>query len=649
MRAAGATQKSLSPAVPEAAGSTRKALLMPLAFTGVFLLLGVFSRARTNPHLGWTYAGVGGFLLAWQLALWLRSGRKSAGFAWEFVAVRSHYVQASVQFTIYAYWGWYWRNVYAEAPLIFSQVAFFYAFDALLTWSRGQKWRLGFGPWPIIFSTNLFMWFHDDWYMFQFLMVAMGVMGKQYIRWERGGKVTHIFNPSAFSLTIVSLILIFTGTTGNTWGEQIATTQGMPPHLYAEIFLCGMVVQYFFAVTLLTGSAAVVLGLLSLGYTWATGVYLFLDSNIPIAVFLGLHLLMTDPATTPRSSLGRIWFGSLYGVGVVLAYVVLRACHAPSFYDKLVVVPVLNLLAPSLDRLAARGAAGDFGRWEIRTGVRKLNLAYMGVWAAVFLAMLSTGFVQAPHPGATIGFWARAATENRPHAAENLRLMLAEFDKLNLDDPAEPVLAMGSTGALNRGEALGILCNQVGAIYAEGKFVPADPVRAAYYYNKACDLGDVNGCANLAVEYFRARPDDAPADINRALATLEQSSVTATNGQLVYLLGYASETGHGRPLDKVKARQLYEKSATLGDVAAGKNLARMQLAGEGGPRDAAAAARWLQQAADAKDGPSCMNLARLYHMGDGVLQDEQQATALLQKACALGVQPACELLQQKRP
>jgi hypothetical protein len=25
---------------------------------------------------------------------------------------------------VYAYWGWYWREVYHEIPLIFAQIAF---------------------------------------------------------------------------------------------------------------------------------------------------------------------------------------------------------------------------------------------------------------------------------------------------------------------------------------------------------------------------------------------------------------------------------------------------------------------------------------------------------------------------------------------
>ena len=639
---------SLPSANPLPSRGTRTTLALPLVLTGVYLALGFASRARTNPHLAWTYAGVAAVLLGWQLALFLRPARTPAGFTREFVPVRSHYVQALVQSTIYAYWGWYWPTVYAEAPLILSQVAFFYILDALLTWTRGRVWRLGFGPWPIIFSTNLFMWFHDDWYVFQFLMVALGVFGKQYVRWEREGKSTHIFNPSAFSLTIVSLILIVTSGTGITWGEQIATTQGLPPHLYTQIFLCGLVVQYFFAVTLLTFSAAAILALLSLTYTQMTGVYLFVDSNIPIAVFLGLHLLMTDPATTPRTSLGRVWFGGLYGASVFAAFILLQVFNAPAFYDKLLVVPVLNLLAPAMDRLARRGAGGKFSRWEARAGGQRFNLACMGGWTAFFLTLWFTGFVEAPHPGATIAFWEKAAEENRPQAVKNLRTLLDEFARHDVDDTAQPVLALGPDGPLNRDQGLGILCNQAGPIYAAGKFVPADPARAAHYYAKACELGNPDGCANVVITAFRCNQTNAP-ELDRALSTLEHSADGTNNGRICYLLGYAWDTGHGRPVDQARARRYYEQGATLGDLAACKTLARLLLDGEGGPADPTSAARWLQKAVAAGDGPSCMNLARLYHTGDGVPPDEKQAQALLEKACALGEQPACLLLQQSRP
>ena len=55
-------------------------------------------------------------------------------------------------------------------------------------------------------------------------------------------------------------------------------------------------------------------------YFATTGVYFFYDSYIPIAVFLGMHLLFTDPSTAPRTELGRMIFGALYGLSTIALY-----------------------------------------------------------------------------------------------------------------------------------------------------------------------------------------------------------------------------------------------------------------------------------------------------------------------------------------
>ena len=93
------------------------------------------------------------------------------------------------------YWGWYWRPVYASAHFIAAQLLFAYAFDTLLTWSRRDTYALGFGPFPVIFSINLFLWFKPDWFYLQFLMVALGFAAKQLISWDKDGRRGHIFNP----------------------------------------------------------------------------------------------------------------------------------------------------------------------------------------------------------------------------------------------------------------------------------------------------------------------------------------------------------------------------------------------------------------------------------------------------------------------
>jgi hypothetical protein len=126
----------------------------------------------------------------------------------------------------------------------------------LQSWSRRESYGLGFGPFPIIFSTNLFLWFVDDWFAFQFLLVAIGFAGKAFVRWERDGRRVHIFNPSAFTLAIFSVVLLATGTTHLTWGQEIDSTLSLGPYIYTLLFLVGLVVMYFFSITPVTARCA---------------------------------------------------------------------------------------------------------------------------------------------------------------------------------------------------------------------------------------------------------------------------------------------------------------------------------------------------------------------------------------------------------
>ena len=62
-------------------------------------------------------------------------------------------------------------------------------------------------------------------------------------------------------------------------------------------------------------SAVVTIYVFSLGLFRRYRQLLFADSHVPVAVFLGMHLLFTDPSTSPRTDLGRIIYGVLYGLG----------------------------------------------------------------------------------------------------------------------------------------------------------------------------------------------------------------------------------------------------------------------------------------------------------------------------------------------
>ena len=459
---------------------------IPLALALALLPISLVPRIQAHPVLAQSFWGAAAALLAWQAALFLLRRREEARPAIDTVLRPQHYVQAAVQLSVFAYWGWYWRPVYDHAWLLAGQLVFAYAFDLLLAWSRRERYTLGFGPFPIIFSTNLFLWFRDDWFHLQFLMIAVGFLGKAFVRWERDGRRVHIFNPSAFSLGLFSLVLIATGTTPLTWGEDIATTLTLAPRIYLFLFLAGLVVMYRFAITLVAGSAAVVLFGLSALYAAATGVPYFIDSEIPTAVFLGLHLLVTDPSTSPRTPLGKTVFGVLYGVGVFVLYFLLGAFGAPTFYDKLLSVPLLNLSVRWIDRVAGTLEAGVLGRVAGRLARPNANLAQMAVWIAFFAGMTLIGATDGRHRGDAVPFWEQACAEGRPQACERLLQIEASYCA----------------------DASAWTCNELGRHYTDGAIVAADAALGLDYFSRACELRFRPACLNLLAEdsAYRAAP-----------------------------------------------------------------------------------------------------------------------------------------------
>ena len=394
-----------------------------------------------------------------------------------------HYVQALVQLAVFAYWGWHWRPVYEFGTLLAAQLIFAYVFDMLLAWSRREAYTLGFGPFPIIFSINLFLWFRDDWFYLQFLMVGIGFLGKEFVRWKREGRAVHIFNPSAFSLGLFSLVLIATGTTSLTWGQEIASTLTLAPMIYLYLFLLGLIVMYFFSVTLVSGAAAIVLFGLSAFYTSLTGVPYFLDSEIPAAVFLGLHLLVTDPSTSPRSQAGKLVFGGLYGVGVFGLYTLLGAYGAPTFYDKLLAVPLLNLSVRGIDSLIPVIRRSRAIRlWRLDLAPLRLNMIHMAVWIVFFGSMAVMGKADGMHPGDSLPFWEQACIEDRPTACNRLIQLEASY--------------CGDNSAW--------ACNELGGHYRQGDIVGSDADLALGYFSRACELRFQPACVNLLdIESFR--------------------------------------------------------------------------------------------------------------------------------------------------
>lgn len=478
-----AEARAPSPARPLTPG---RAVLLPMAFAAALVAMAfLLPLVRQNPTLFRTFTGGAALLVAW--GIWLESSARKAGRTL-FLQVgiyKHHWVQACAQIALFIWWGWYVRSVVSWAPLIVAQLIFAYGVDSLLNWSRRDLYRVGFGPWPIILSINLFLWFKPDWFYFQFAMILVGYLAKELIRWQRDGRSAHIFNPSSFPLAATSLALLLTGATSITLGQEIAQTQFNPPHMYLAIFLVSLPAQLLFGVVRMTLAAVVTTFAISWGYFAATGTYLFYDAFISLPVFLGMHLIVTDPSTSPRSESGRIAFGAMYGLGVVGVYVLLRAVGAPSFYDKLLPVPLLNLMVRRIDAVERSGwlARLDPARIGRAISPATRNLGYTSIWAGVFLALSLGHGVGDRHPGQYLPFWNRACEDGSERACRYANFMTFNY--------------------CTRGS--GWACNEWGAYLAQ-----AGDDRAGQAFQRSCELGFEPACDNANHVGDGAVPAHAP-------------------------------------------------------------------------------------------------------------------------------------------
>jgi hypothetical protein len=382
----------------------------------------------------------------------------------------------------------------AILPFILIQLVFAYAFDSLLSWSRRDRYTLSFGPFPIIFSINLFLQFKPEWFYWQFVLVAVGFAAKELIRWTKDGRPTHIFNPSSFPLAVFSLALLLAGQSNVTLGNAIANAFADTPHIYLAILLVALPGQLLFGVARVTVAAAVTMYVIGLCYFAITGTYLMYDAFIPAAVFIGMHLLVTDPATSPKSELGRLVFGALYGLLTTACFVILDRIGAPTFYDKLLPIPLLNLLAPRIDAITQAHAfslpqPAAFSRLPARL---RPNVLYTSLWIAVFVAMTAVRALGDEHPGQYLPFWYDACRAGNVRACTYV---------------VRQTVVHCRNGS-------GWACNEVGLVrQRRGEPAVAD-------FQRACELGFPAGCDNLSRSSSSAAPFERRAPIARDLPIL---------------------------------------------------------------------------------------------------------------------------------
>ena len=207
---------------------------------------------------------------------------------------------------------------------------------------------------------------------------------------------------------------------------------------------------------------------LSALYTAITGVPYFVDSDIPSAVFLGLHLLVTDPSTSPRTPFGRADLRRLLRPRRVRALCAARRAGDADLLRQVVVRAAAEPRGAG-DRSLREGASAPsdlLHRLALDGPLGRGNLAHMAVWVAFFALMTTTGAADGMHTrrlAAVLGAGVRREASRR--ACERLLRIEASYC----------------------GDNAGWACNELGRHHLEGQIVARDPDRAFAYFSRACE------------------------------------------------------------------------------------------------------------------------------------------------------------------
>jgi uncharacterized protein len=181
-------------------------------------------------------------------------------------------------------------------------------------------------------------------------------------------------------------------------------------------------------------------------------------------------------------------------------------------------------------------------------------------------------------------------------------------------------------------------CMRLAAAYDSGSGVSADDEKSRNSFERACKLGDYEGCVSLGVQ-LEARELQIPDGPQRAIA-LYQSACdhNVANGCLFMGYAYAGSSGHSAvPLDEARAHAFFEQTCQLKGASGCAHAAQDFLDGRRGqPSDAARAVDFYQQACDLGDGQACHRLGSLLVSGErGVPVDEARGRALMDRGCKI--------------
>ena len=151
--------------------------------------------------------------------------------------------------------------------------------------------------------------------------------------------------------------------------------------------------------------------------------------------------------------------------------------------------------------------------------------------------------------------------------------------------------------------------NGIGFFYQTGTGVPRDPERAFHWYQLSAANGSSEGKVNLAIAYFWGLGVTAQPELAQKL--LEEAA-SAGNGVAAAYLGDLARNGIGSQSGESEARRWYEKGASLHNYLAEYRLGTILSDPKWGDTNIKKAAKLLRESANDGFVPAMYSLALLY-------------------------------------
>jgi TPR repeat protein len=139
----------------------------------------------------------------------------------------------------------------------------------------------------------------------------------------------------------------------------------------------------------------------------------------------------------------------------------------------------------------------------------------------------------------------------------------------------------------------------MGMMYEYGRGVEQDFVKAANWFRRSAEQGNVAAQTNLALLYVNGKA--GKTDYKEAVRLLEKAAATGS-ATAIYNLGLRYAKGEGVEKNPEKAAELYRKAAEKNDPFAQYNLSYAYAKGDGVPVDNIEALKWARLSAQQNFG-----------------------------------------------